>query len=88
MFNAHGSVTCVVNLYVVPEPADDSGGGMDQDIWNRGDGHLAQGAKMIAAAVASAVLTATLVIAIGQSMVDRQASARPSSDAVLIRTSG
>ncbi|WP_298162130.1 hypothetical protein [Brevundimonas sp.] len=61
---------------------------MDQDIWNRGDGHLAQGAKMVAAAVASAVLTATLVIAIGQSVVDRQVSTRPTSDAVLIRTSG
>ena len=61
---------------------------MDQDIWNRGDGHLAQGAKMVAAAVASAVLTATLVIAIGQSVVDRQAPARPTSDAVLIRTGG
>jgi hypothetical protein len=61
---------------------------MDQDIWNRDDGHLAQGAKMIAAAVASAVLTATLVIAIGQSMIDRQAHDRPTPDAVLIRTSG
>lgn len=61
---------------------------MDQDIWNRGDGHLAQGAKMVAAAVASAVLTATLVIAVGQSMVDRHASARPAADAALIRTGG
>ncbi|WP_309629761.1 hypothetical protein [Brevundimonas sp.] len=61
---------------------------MDQDIWNRGDGHLAQGAKMVVAAVASAVVTATLVIAIGQSMIDRQPPARPASDAVLIRTSG
>ena len=61
---------------------------MDQDIWNRGDGYLAQGARMVAAAVASAVLTATLVIAIGQSMVDREAPAHPTSDAVLIRTSG
>ena len=61
---------------------------MDQDIWNRDDGHLAQGARMVAAAVASAVLTATLVIAIGQSLVDREASAHPTSDAVLIRTGG
>ena len=61
---------------------------MDQDIWNRGDGHLAQGAKMVAAAVASAVLTATVVIAVGQSIVDRQPPARPTSEAVLIRTSG
>lgn len=61
---------------------------MKQDIWNRGDGPLAQGAKMVAAAVASAVLTATLVIAIGQSMIDRQAPAHPTSDAVLIRTGG
>lgn len=61
---------------------------MDQDIWNRGDGHLAQGAKMVAAAVASAVLTATLVIAVGQSIVDRQAAAPSTSGAALIRTSG
>ncbi|WP_428151681.1 hypothetical protein [Brevundimonas sp.] len=61
---------------------------MDQDIWNRDGGHLAQGAKMVAAAVASAVLTATLVIAIGQSMIDRQPPVRPTSDAVLVRTSG
>ena len=60
---------------------------MDQDIWNRGDGHLAQGAKMIAAAVASAVLTATLVIAVGQSMVERHAPVQPASDTLLIRTS-
>ena len=61
---------------------------MDQDIWNRGGGHLAQGARIVAAAVGSAVLTATLVIAIGQSIVDRQAPARSTNDAVLIRTSG
>gem|GEM_PF-6776125 len=62
---------------------------MDQDIWNRDDGHLAQGARMVAAAVASALLTATLVIAVGQSMVDRHAHAVPSGpDAALIRTSG
>ncbi len=61
---------------------------MDQDIWNRDDGHLAQGAKMVAAAVASAVLTATVVIAVGQSLVDRHAPARPASEAALIRTGG
>ena len=61
---------------------------MDQDIWNRNDGHLAQGAKMVAAAVASALLTATVVIAIGEVVVERHAPAPPTSDAVLIRTSG
>ena len=60
---------------------------MDQDIWNRDDGHLAQGAKMVAAAVASALLTATVVIAIGQSMVERHAPQPPRSEALLIRTS-
>ena len=61
---------------------------MDQDIWNRDDGHLAQGATMVVAAVASALLTATVVIAVGQAMVDRQSTVRPTSDAVLIRTRG
>ena len=61
---------------------------MDQDIWNRNDGHLAQGAKMVAAAVASALLTATVVIAIGEVVVERHAPAPQTSDAVLIRTSG
>ena len=64
------------------------GSGMDQDIWNRNDGHLAQGAKMVVAAVVSAVLTATLVIALGQSMVDREAPASPAPGAALIRTGG
>jgi len=61
---------------------------MDQDIWNRDDGRLAQGARMVAAAVASAVLTATVVIAVGQSMVDRHTPAQPASDVALIRTGG
>lgn len=60
---------------------------MDQDVWNRDDGYLAQGARMAAAAVVSAVLTATLVIAVGQQMVQRQAPVPATSDAVLIRTS-
>ena len=61
---------------------------MDLDIWNRDDGRLAQGGRMVAAAVASAVLTATVVIVVGQSMVDRHTSAQPASDAALIRTGG
>ena len=61
---------------------------MDQDVWNRDDGHLAQGARMVVAAVVSAILTATVVIAVGQSMVQRHAPApQPAADAVLIRTS-
>ncbi len=60
---------------------------MDQDIWNRDDGHLAQGAKMVAAAVASALLTATVVIAVGQSLAERQTPPPAQSDALLIRTS-
>lgn len=61
---------------------------MDQDIWNRDDGRLAQGARMVAAAVASAILTATVVIAVGQSLVDRHSPAQAASDAALIRTGG
>lgn len=62
---------------------------MDQDVWNRDDGHLAQGVKMIAAALVSAVLTATVVIAVGQTIVERHPpAAQPAPDAVLIRTSG
>lgn len=63
---------------------------MDQDVWNRDDGHLAQGVKMIAAGLVSAILTATVVVAVGQTMIERQeapAVERPASDAVLIRTS-
>ena len=89
MFNARGSVTCVVRLPVFPEHADDLGNGMDQDVWNRDDGHLAQGARMIAAALVSAALTATIVIAVGQSMIERDATtATLRSDATLIRTAG
>lgn len=61
---------------------------MDQDVWNRDDGHLAQGVRMVAAALASAALTATIVIAVGHSMIERQAPQPVSTDAVLIRTSG
>ncbi len=61
---------------------------MDQDVWNRDDGHLAQGARMVVAALVSAVLTATVVIAAGQSLIEQQPSVQPSHDAVLIRTSG
>ncbi|WGM29894.1 hypothetical protein [Brevundimonas sp. NIBR11] len=60
---------------------------MDQDVWNRDDGHLAQGARMVAAALVSAVLTATVVIAIGQTVVDRRAAPPVQSEALLIRTS-
>lgn len=61
---------------------------MDQDVWNRDDGHLAQGVRMAAAAIASAALTATLVITIGHAMIERQAPRPVPNDAVLIRTSG
>lgn len=63
---------------------------MDQDVWNRDDGHLAKGARMVAAALVSAVLTATVVIAVGQSMIDRHAAqaAQPRADALLIHTAG
>ena len=61
---------------------------MDQDVWNRDDGHLAQGARMVVAALVSAVLTATVVIAVGQAMIRRHApTVQPAADAVLIRTS-
>ncbi|MBU1347700.1 MAG: hypothetical protein KKA16_12220 [Alphaproteobacteria bacterium] len=60
---------------------------MDQDVWNRDDGHLAQGVRLVAAALVSAVLTASVVIAVGQSLIDRQAAAHP-SEAALIRTVG
>lgn len=61
---------------------------MDQDVWSRGDGHLAQGVRMAAAAIASAALTATLVIAVGHSMIERQAPRPVPTDALLIRTGG
>jgi hypothetical protein len=65
---------------------------MHQNGWNSdegssGAGHLAQGVRMVIAAVASAALTATLVIAVGQSMMNRSDRAAAPSDAVLIRTS-
>ena len=58
---------------------------MDQDVWNRDDGHFAQAVKMIAAALVSAVLTASVVIAVGQTVVERQAPRPAQSDALLIR---
>ena len=61
---------------------------MDQDVWNRDNGHLAQGAKMVAAALVSAVVTATVVIAAGQSLLERPTPARMETDTLLIRTGG
>lgn len=59
---------------------------MDQDVWNRQDGHLAQGAKMIAAALVSALFTATVVIAVGQSLIHHHPTAVQSApQAALIR---
>ncbi len=57
---------------------------MDQDVWNRDDGFLTQGVRMVAAAVLTAAFTATLVIAVGQQMVQRRALAPPTHDAVVI----
>lgn len=61
--------------------------GVDQDVRNSARDNLGQGARMIAAALVSAVVTATLVITIGQSVMSRHASAQSKGDAVLIRTS-
>ena len=52
------------------------------------DGDFGTGARMIVAALVSAVVTATLVIAIGQSMTERSPVSTPQSQALLIRTSG
>ncbi len=43
---------------------------------------------MIVAALASAVLTATVVIAVGHAMIDQQTHMQRAPDALLIRTSG
>jgi len=59
---------------------------MDQD-GDFGPG-AALGARMIAVALVSAVMTATLVIAIGHSIIERPPVATPQSQAVMIRTSG
>lgn len=63
---------------------------MNQDVWNREDGHLVQGARMAAAAVVSAVLTAAVVIVVGQVVIDRHAHAasRPAVETILVRTAG
>ena len=52
------------------------------------NGDFGTAARMIVTAMVSAVLTATLVIAIGQSMLDRAPVASGSSQPTLIRTSG
>ena len=52
------------------------------------NGDFGTGARMIAVAVVSAVISATLVIAIGQPLLDRQAVASRPDPALLIRTSG
>ncbi len=61
---------------------------MDQDVWNSAQDYLGQGAKMVAAALVSAIFTATVVIAVGQSMTNRPTPDRPASDAILVRTVG
>lgn len=60
---------------------------MDQDR-QFGDRPLLDGARMVAAAVASAALTATLVILIGQTLIDPAPAGPPRSDAGLLRTGG
>lgn len=60
---------------------------MDQDVWNGAQDLLGQGIRMVAAAVVSAAVTATLVIAIGHSVMNRQPPPSSTSEAVLIRTS-
>ena len=58
-------------------------------VWNSGGGHLAQGARLVAVAVVSAVLTAATVISVGQSLIDRNARAiQPQGAALLIQTAG
>ncbi|MBX3478354.1 MAG: hypothetical protein KF910_12140 [Brevundimonas sp.] len=54
------------------------------------DQELAQGLKLAATAVASAVVVAALVIAIGGPFVNRAAStaAEPATGVVLVRTAG
>ncbi len=64
---------------------------MDQDVWNREDGHLAQGARMAVAALVSAAMTAAVVIAIGQSVIDhrtRVAQPQAQTQGILIQTAG
>lgn len=55
---------------------------MDQNV------DVGTAARMIVTAMASAVLTASLVIAIGQSVLDRAPVASGSSQPTLIRISG
>ncbi|MBX9615986.1 MAG: hypothetical protein K2X25_10360 [Caulobacteraceae bacterium] len=57
---------------------------MDQDR-QFGDRPLVEGARMVAVAIASAALTATLVILVGQTLID-PVPARP--EPALVRTSG
>ncbi|MES2861745.1 MAG: hypothetical protein V4701_09745 [Pseudomonadota bacterium] len=61
---------------------------MHQNPHDREDRQLAQGARMVVAALASAVLTATVVIAVGHAMIDQQTHTQRAPDALLIRTSG
>lgn len=61
---------------------------MDQDIWNRDARQLAQGALMLGATVASAVLTATIVIILGQAVIERRAQVAPErAESLLVRVS-
>jgi hypothetical protein len=58
-----------------------------------GDYELGEGLKLAATAVASAVLVATLVIAVGGSVIDRKAAQASVAEtapeqAVLVRTGG
>lgn len=60
---------------------------MDQDRQD-GVGPLAQGARMVAAAIASAALTATLVIVVGQAVSDRSGPDPVHAEPGLVRTGG
>ncbi len=60
----------------------DSGGDMDQN------GDFVTAVRMIVTAVVSAVVTASLVIAVGQSVLDHAPVASGASQPALIRASG
>lgn len=82
-------MTCVALRVVVLDPGNATRGtGLDQDVWNKGRDPLGQGVRMIAAAVVSAAVTATIVIAAGQSTLAGADAERPIAPPLVIQAKG
>lgn len=61
---------------------------MDEGGRNHAEESLVQAVRMVVAAVLAAVVTASVVIAVGQAVIGHQTQGKPGPGAVLMQTGG